>query len=120
MVEIILYTGLLYLIQLILEGQLKRMGSNKAERAHKAVHNLRESLPIFLAFAILSIVFEVDQNISLAVYWLITRVVYAIIYISGLGLNPAAEGSTYEPQPIRGAVWAASVVLLVMMGLNLI
>jgi hypothetical protein len=30
------------------------------------------------------------------------------------------EGSTYEPQPLRGLAWAISIFILVKMGINLI
>ena len=44
MTNIILFTGLLYLVQIILPTPLtKRSGEAAGERARKAVHNLRES-----------------------------------------------------------------------------
>lgn len=120
MVTIILSTALLYLIQLVLQSWLRRSAGDISERTNKAVHNLRESLPVFFAIAILSIYLEIEANTQLAAYWLLVRVIFALVYISGLSLKPAVEGSTYEPQPLRGLAWAISIFLLIKMGLNLI
>jgi uncharacterized MAPEG superfamily protein len=120
MVQIILYTALLYLIQLVLQSWLRRSAGDISERANKAVHNFRESLPIFLALAILSIYLNIEANTQLAAYWLIIRIAFAVIYISGISLKPASEGSTYEPQPLRGFAWAISIFILIKMGLNLL
>ena len=120
MVTIILSTALLYLIQLVLQSGLRRSAGDISERTNKAVHNLRESLPVFFTLAILSIYLEIEANTQLATYWLIVRVIFALVYISGVSLKPATEGSTYETQPLRGLAWAISIFLLIKMGLNLI
>tara|TARA_Y100000022_G_C13153831_1_gene330768 strand:+ start:472 stop:834 length:363 start_codon:yes stop_codon:yes gene_type:complete len=119
MVTFISLTLLLYLIQLILPNALKA-GTGYAKRAAKALKNLNESLAVFLALAILSIVFSVDENIMLALYWLITRLVFAAIYILGLGLdNKSEESQGPDKQPLRSFVWAGSIVILIAMTLNL-
>ena len=121
MSALILYTALLYLIQIITAAVLRERASAAVKgRADNAVHNLRESLPVFFALAILSIHLGVDANFYLAAYWLIARIIYAVIYITGIGLQSPKEGSTYVPQPVRGLVWFISIALLVNMGINLI
>ena len=104
----------------MLQSWLRRSAGDVSERTNKAVHNFRESLPVFFVLALLSIYLNVEANTQLAAYWLLARIAFAVIYISGLSLKPAAEGSTYEPQPLRGLAWAISIFILVKMGLNLI
>ena len=99
MINLIAWTACLYLVQLMLPNFLKS-GSNNSKRARKAFRNLGESLPIFL---------------------MISRVLFLIIYISGVGKkNKGAEGDGNEAQPIRSLVWMVSVVLLVLMAKNLL
>jgi uncharacterized MAPEG superfamily protein len=119
MVTFISLALLLYLIQLILPNALKA-GTGYAKRAAKAHKNLSESLPVFLALAILSIVLSIDENTMLALYWLIVRLVFAAIYVSGFGLdNKFEESQGPDKQPIRSFVWAVSIVILIEMTLNL-
>ena len=119
MVTFISLALLLYLIQLILPNALKS-GIGYSKRAAKALKNLSESLPVFLALAILSIVLSVDENIMLALYWLIARLVFAVIYVSGFGLdNKSEESQGPDRQPLRSFVWAGSIVILIAMTLNL-
>lgn len=120
MINIIAFTALLYLIQLLLPSFTTKAGEGVTERSNKSVHNLMESLPIFLALAILSIHGNVEENTNLALYWLISRVVFAVLYSTGIGKKPAAENSTYEPQLIRSIIWMVSVGLLIAMTVNLI
>ena len=75
-------------------------------RAKRAGSNLLESLPSFLALAILSVVLAVD-NSDLMLYWLVLRVAYVISYLVGV---------TY----LRTILWLGSVACLVMMALALI
>lgn len=118
MVTFISLALLLYLIQLILPNALKA-GTGYAKRAGKALKNLSESLPVFLALAILSIVLSVDENTMLALYWLIARLVFAAIYVSGLGLdNKSEESQGPDKQPLRSFVWAGSIVILIAMTSN--
>ena len=120
MISFIVWSVYLYLIQLMIPNFLK----SKIEysiRANKAFRNLGESFPIFLALAILSIVLDIGANAQLAMYWLISRVLFLIIYISAVGKkNKDAEGDGPEAQPIRSVVWTVSVVLLVLMAKNLL
>ena len=121
MIALILYTALLYLIQIITAAVLRERASAAVKsRADNAVHNLRESLPVFFALSILSFHQDVDAKLYLAAYCLIARIIYAVIYITGIGLQSPKKGSTYVPQPVRGLVWFVSIALLVNMGINLI
>jgi uncharacterized MAPEG superfamily protein len=119
MVTFISLALLLYLIQLIFPNALKAE-TGYAKRAGKALKNLSESLPVFLALAILSIVLSVDENTMLALYWLIARLVFAVIYVSGLSLdNKSEESQGPDKQPLRSFVWAGSIVILIAMTSNL-
>jgi len=119
MLEIILFTSLLYFVQTVVKFPLVSREGESSERAEKAVHNLRESLPIFFVFAILSIHLGVEANILVAQIWLALRVIFALIYISGFNQKPTQE-SGYVPQPLRSGVWFGSVVCLIVMAINLV
>ena len=120
MINIIALTTLLYLIQLLTPNFFKKE-SGYANRSAKALKNLSESLPVFLAIAILSIVLEVEANTSLAIYWLVARLIFVLIYILGIGLTNKSEGSQGpDKQPIRSLVWIFSVGFLINMTLNLL
>ena len=119
MIKIIAFTALVYLVQLLLPLFLKE-GKKEKERAAKALNNLGESLPIFLALAILSIVLGIEENTALGLSWLVSRILFAALYISGIGRQAPKEGSDYEPQAIRSLVWFVSVILLIWMTVNLI
>ena len=75
-------------------------------RVRRAATNLQESLPAFLALAILSMVLKVD-NSSAALYWLGFRIAYLLSYIAGI---------TY----VRTLFWLGSIVCLVMMTIALV
>ena len=77
-----------------------------AGRAMRAATNLQESLPAFLALALLSMHLSVDLT-GLAFWWLILRVAHLITYIAGIAL-------------LRTLSWLGSLVTLVMMALALI
>jgi uncharacterized MAPEG superfamily protein len=79
-----------------------------SERMASAGDNLRQSLPIFLALALLSVILEVD-NLMLAQSWLGLRVLYLVGAIANL----------YQYKMIRPAIWLPSIVILVCMGCNL-
>jgi len=117
MINIIASTALVYLIQLLLPLFLKE-DSGEKERASKALKNLGESLPVFFAVAILSVILGIEENTSLALYWLISRVLFAVLYTTGIGKKP--EGTTYEPQAIRSLMWFISIILLIWMTVKLI
>jgi uncharacterized MAPEG superfamily protein len=120
MIEIILYTLLLYFLQLLLPVILKqRMTEEMFQRSRRATENLKESLPAFLALAILSISLNIETNAVAASWWLFLRVIFAVIYISGFNLKPANESGN-QAQPLRSLVWAGSIVVLFDMAINFI
>ena len=76
------------------------------QRVNKSTANLYESLPAFLALALLSLVLGVDTS-SAACVWLIARVGHLIFYVAGIGL-------------LRTASWLISLSALVCMACALI
>ena len=82
--------------------------SDLSSRMSVASDNLRQTLPIFMTFAVLSVVMDVD-NLMLAKTWFGIRIVYLI----GAAIN------LYSIPIIRPVIWIPSIVVLVMMGLNL-
>ena len=60
------------------------------QRVNKSTANLYESLPAFLALALLSLVLGVDTS-SAACVWLIARVGHLIFYVAGIGLLRTAS-----------------------------
>ena len=79
-----------------------------SSRMSRASDNLRQSLPVFMTFAVLSVVMGTD-NLLLAQIWFGLRIGYLI----GAAIN------LYKIPMIRPLVWLPSIVVLVMMGLNL-
>ena len=77
-----------------------------AGRAMRAATNLQESLPAFLALALLSMHLSVDLT-GLAFWWLILRIAQLITYIAGIAL-------------LRTISWLGSLITLIMMALALI
>jgi len=77
-----------------------------AGRAMRANTNLQETLPIFLALALLSMQLSVDVT-GLACWWLAFRVGHLVTYIAGFAR-------------VRTLLWLGSIVSLVMMALELI
>jgi uncharacterized MAPEG superfamily protein len=73
-----------------------------------ASDNLRQSLPIFLTFALLSIILNVD-NLILAQIWFGLRVIYLL----------GAMADLYRFKMIRPIIWLPSIIVLVCMGCNL-
>ena len=76
------------------------------QRVNKSTANLYESLPAFLALALLSLVLGVDTS-SAACVWFIARVGHLIFYVAGIGL-------------LRTASWLISLGALVCMACALI
>ena len=72
----------------------------------RANNNLLESLPVFFALAILSLMTEGVDNYNLAMYWLALRALYFLTYVFGL---------IY----IRTLLWFGALVCLIMMGVAL-
>ncbi len=79
-----------------------------SERMASAGDNLRQSLPIFMVLAVLSVILEVD-NLMLAQTWLGLRVLYLL----------GAMADLYRFKMIRPIIWLPSVIVLVCMGCNL-
>ena len=77
-----------------------------AGRAIRAATNLQESLPAFLALALLSMHLSVDLT-GLAFWWLILRVAHLITYIAGIAL-------------LRTLSWVGSLITLIMMAFALV
>ncbi len=80
-----------------------------AGRLDRAKENLRESLPIFLALALLVLIKGGDTGAATQAAWvfLIARIVYVPAYVSGIPL-------------LRSAVWLVALGSLVVMALSLI
>lgn len=79
-----------------------------SKRMVAASDNLRQSLPVFFVFAILSVIKDVD-NLMLAKIWFGLRVAYLV----GAVLN------LYKFKLIRPLIWLPSIIALVCMGCNL-
>ena len=79
-----------------------------SERMASAGDNLRQSLPIFMVLAVLSVILEVD-NLMLAQTWLGIRVLYLL----------GAMADLYRFKMIRPIIWLPSIIVLVCMGCNL-
>lgn len=79
-----------------------------SQRMASAGDNLRQSLPIFLALALLSVILEVD-NLMLAQTWLGLRALYLI----------GAMADLYRFKMVRPLIWLPSIVILFCMGCNL-
>ena len=124
MSDLIICVGFFYLIHLFLTmtlslhkvpfvqwtytgGDISNM-TPLSSRMASASDNLRQSLPVFLAFALLSIILNVD-NLMLAQYWFGLRVLYLLGAIFNL----------YQYKLIRPVIWLPSIVILVLMGCNL-
>ena len=73
-----------------------------------ATDNLRQSMLIFIPFAMMSVLLDVD-NLMLAKSWFGLRIVYLLGHMVNL----------YRFPLIRPVIWLPSIVILVMMGLNL-
>ena len=76
------------------------------QRVNKSTANLYESLPAFLALALLSLEIGIDTSTAACV-WLIARVGHLIFYVAGIGL-------------LRTASWLISLGALVCMACALI
>jgi len=79
-----------------------------SERMASAGDNLRQSLPIFMVLAVLSVILEVN-NLMLAQTWLGLRVIYLL----------GAMADLYRFKMIRPIIWLPSIIVLVCMGCNL-
>ena len=124
MSDLIICVGFFYLIHLFLTmtlslhkvpfiqwtytgGDISNM-TPLSSRMASASDNLRQSLPVFLAFALLSMILNVD-NLMLAQSWFGLRVLYLLGAIFNL----------YQYKLVRPVIWLPSIVILVLMGCNL-
>ncbi len=124
MVNLIICVGMFYILHLFFTmsfslhkvpfinwthtgGDISGM-TDLSSRMASASDNLRQSLPIFMTFAVLSVVMSVD-NLMLAKYWFGIRIVYLV----------GAAIDLYRIPLIRPLIWVPSIVIIVMMGLNL-
>jgi|TARA_B100001769_G_scaffold45704_1_gene32301 uncharacterized MAPEG superfamily protein len=124
MVNLIICVGMFYVLHLFLTmslslhkvpfvnwtiagGDISNM-TNLSSRMSLASDNLRQSLPLFMTFAVLSVVMDVD-NLMLAKVWFGLRIVYLV----------GAAIDLYRVPLVRPVIWLPSIVVLVMMGLNL-
>ena len=80
--------------------------SAQAQRANRALKNLLETFPIFIGITLLSLFKDVD-NSTIALFWLIFRIIYVPVYV--LGINY-----------LRTGIWTASLICLILMGLKFI
>ena len=80
-----------------------------AGRLDRAKNNLLESLPIFLALALLAMVKgrDTDAVTNAALVFLVARVIYVPAYVSGIPM-------------LRSIVWLVAIASLVSMALPLI
>ena len=120
MIELILYSLLLLIIQIMAHYPLNMKSvpyflSNRDEgisysvatqRIQRAATNLKETLPVFLALMILGVIENVDLT-SLGMYWLILRVAFFLLYAFGI-------------EKIRSVVWIMALIVLVMMARSLV
>lgn len=86
--------------------------SNQSELSKRMIlasNNLRQSLPIFMVFSVLSVLTNTD-NLLLAQAWLLLRVLYLVGAVINL----------YKFKMIRPVIWLPSIVVLFCMGCNLI
>ena len=74
------------------------------DRAYRSLKNLFETLPIFIGVVLLSIIKDVD-NTSLAIIWLLARIIYVPVYIIGINY-------------LRTGIWAISLICLILMCVN--
>ncbi len=91
----------------VANGDLSGM-TDLSERMGLAGENLRQSLFIFIPFAVMSAVLGVD-NLMLAKTWFGLRIIYFLGHLLNL----------YKIPYIRPIIWVPSIVVLIMMGLNL-
>tara|TARA_Y100000385_G_scaffold102679_1_gene106112 strand:- start:120 stop:443 length:324 start_codon:yes stop_codon:yes gene_type:complete len=79
-----------------------------SSRVDLASNNLRQSLPLFFVFAVLSVIQDVD-NLMLAQTWFGLRVVYLLGAVLDL----------YRFKMVRPVIWLPSIIVLICMGCNL-
>ncbi|MFC5436866.1 MAPEG family protein [Rhodanobacter umsongensis] len=124
MATVIILVLALYLLQIFLQ-ETSRFGFNVsgivgnrdnppelsvvAGRLDRAKNNLSESLPIFVALALLALIKDGDmgKEVPAALVFFIARLLYVPAYVSGIPM-------------LRSLIWLVGVGSLVMMALPLI
>ena len=120
MIELILYSLLLLIIQIMAHYPLNLQHvqyflSNRREkieyseatlRIQRAASNLKETLPVFLTLMVLGVLQDVNLT-SLGTYWLLLRVIFFGLYAAGI-------------EKIRSVVWILALVVLFMMASTLL
>ena len=99
-----LFTNNVKLSYLFSSRDKKANTSIYIDRANRSLKNLFETLPIFIGVVLLSIINDVDNN-SLAMIWLLTRIIYVAVYIIGINY-------------LRTGIWAISLICLILMSVN--
>ena len=124
MIDLIFYVVMFYVLHLFLKmgfsshkipfvnfthvgGDVSNM-TELSNRVALAADNLRQTLPVFLTFSVLSVVLNIE-NLLLAQIWFGLRIVYLLGAAIDLYIIPL----------IRPLIWVPSIVIIVMMGLNL-
>ena len=119
MIELILYSLLLLIIQIMAHYPLNLqhvqffLSNRHSEieysevtlRIRSAASSLQETLPIFITLMLLGILLDVDLT-SLGTYWLLLRVIFFGLYAAGI-------------EKIRSVVWILALIVLITMA-NLI
>jgi len=74
------------------------------KRAHRALANVQEALPVFIALALMNMIVAPQASLALTGAWIffIARVVYVPIYLAGVAF-------------VRTLTWIVSLVGLAMM-----
>lgn len=88
------------------DGPVDDSSSVLLARSRKAYANLQESLPAFLALALLSMVLNIDVT-NAACWWLIFRVAHGALYLAGVGY-------------LRTLAWFGALGSLIAMAIQLI
>ena len=120
MIELILYSLLLLIIQIMAHYPLNLQHvqfflsnrhdeieySDVTQRIQRAASNLKETLPVFLTLMLLGILQDIDLT-SLGTYWILLRVLFFGLYSAGI-------------EKIRSVVWILALVVLVIMAYTLL
>ena len=120
MIELILYSLLLLIIQIMAHYPLNLQHvqfflsnrhdeieySEVTQRIQRAASNLKETLPVFLTMMLLGILQDIDLT-SLGTYWILLRVLFFGLYAAGI-------------EKIRSVVWILALVVLVIMAYTLL
>jgi uncharacterized MAPEG superfamily protein len=118
MVLIVLLVLALFVVQTLLPASFRYMGGGDTgrklaapvgARAERALSNMQEALPVFLALALLNLIVgtAADMAITGATVFLVARVLYVPAYLAGIS-------------GLRTLIWLVGVAGLVMMVIPLL